>query len=639
MQDVEASADRISVSAQYFTSVSANQAPGDGTRIFVRANSNKSSAVLYLNGHSANVEYQDGNRIDGAIVSGGVYEMIFSSVDVAWKIQNPDLGVTSAETAVAVTPTNFQHAPGLIPRTGAVDGSNSSTAIQAAIDQGEQATGAAIKIPHGRFVLNASLDVDGTLSIVGTGYFSELELASAAAYRLLIEHPSYTAINGLRLRDFRIDGNTGGVLDSGLIQLNNGIGFIVDGLWIENGTAVSGSSGVNGMAFSVGSLGNTGPRGVISNNYIRNMSKSNINWTTQADSAAIYGNFCVDSVGSNDIAPGIQVNGGYNARVFGNDVNSMVGRGIYVAVDSDNHESPKHAIVAANTVRNNGLGATEGDGIALSNADSSDVYARTIVIANQVYNNGDGLAGGGSGINLAGYRSALITSNWIYDNALHGIIVNDATVEGGEISIINNVIEANNTKGNASGACVYVDGTVDRLEIRGNRMVATQGLSRERYAIYIADTAVINNLTVKDNDVDGMVTQEYYFGAGGATLTKARIDVAGRKQTTTNAQTTVFAWLIPDNSAVQIEARALACMSDGSQRAGYHTEAVVYRDGGSATIQDGGSVETDYFAEESNANYDASISVTGNLVVYLLTGDTSQTVNWDWEIKMRTIGG
>src|SRR5690242_18895905 len=32
MTDAESSADRISVSAQYFTSVSANQAPGDGTR-------------------------------------------------------------------------------------------------------------------------------------------------------------------------------------------------------------------------------------------------------------------------------------------------------------------------------------------------------------------------------------------------------------------------------------------------------------------------------------------------------------------------------------------------------------------------------------------------------------------------------
>src|SRR3990167_6693304 len=81
MQDVESSADRISVSSQYFTSVSANQAPSDGTKIMVRVNSNKSSAVMYVDGHSANVEYQDGNRIGAALISGGIYEFTYSSVD------------------------------------------------------------------------------------------------------------------------------------------------------------------------------------------------------------------------------------------------------------------------------------------------------------------------------------------------------------------------------------------------------------------------------------------------------------------------------------------------------------------------------------------------------------------------------
>src|SRR5690242_1984363 len=107
MTDQQTSADRISVSAQYFTSVSANQAPGDGTRIFVRAGSDKSSAALYLNGHSANVEYQDGNRIAGAMVSGGIYELLFSSADAVWKVQNPDDARTVTERAAGVTPTNL----------------------------------------------------------------------------------------------------------------------------------------------------------------------------------------------------------------------------------------------------------------------------------------------------------------------------------------------------------------------------------------------------------------------------------------------------------------------------------------------------------------------------------------------------
>src|SRR3990167_2335177 len=118
MQDTESSADRISVSSQYFTSVSANQAPGDGTTIMVRVNLDKSSAVLYLDGHSANVEFQDGNRAANAMVSGGIYDLTYSSVDTAWKLPSPDDGRTAAEIAAGVTVVNYSKQPGLIPRWG-----------------------------------------------------------------------------------------------------------------------------------------------------------------------------------------------------------------------------------------------------------------------------------------------------------------------------------------------------------------------------------------------------------------------------------------------------------------------------------------------------------------------------------------
>lgn len=121
MQDTAASADRISVSAQYFTSVSANQAPGDGTKIMVRVLSNKSSAVLYLDGHSANVEYQGGVRPGPILTSGGVYEFLYSSSDTAWKIQNPDI-------------------PGLVENYGAVGDATTddTTKIQAALNSGHK---------------------------------------------------------------------------------------------------------------------------------------------------------------------------------------------------------------------------------------------------------------------------------------------------------------------------------------------------------------------------------------------------------------------------------------------------------------------------------------------------------------------
>ena len=96
MQDTVTSAGGVSVSSQYFTSVSAGQAPGDGTKIIVRALSNKSSAVMRLDGHSANIQYQDGNRIGPALVSGGVYTFVYSSSDTSWKVENPGVWATTA---------------------------------------------------------------------------------------------------------------------------------------------------------------------------------------------------------------------------------------------------------------------------------------------------------------------------------------------------------------------------------------------------------------------------------------------------------------------------------------------------------------------------------------------------------------
>src|SRR5690242_19257626 len=171
MTDAETSSDRISVSAQYFTSVSANQAPGDGTRILVRAGSNKSSAALYLNGHSANVEYQDGNRIGPAIVSGGVYELVFSSVDAAWKLPKPDDGRTDAERTAGVTPTNYQYAGnGVTPfvnvkRFGAVgDGTTDDTAAFVAALQV-----ADVFVPFGTYKIVGRLSL-AEYGLIGEGW-------------------------------------------------------------------------------------------------------------------------------------------------------------------------------------------------------------------------------------------------------------------------------------------------------------------------------------------------------------------------------------------------------------------------------------------------------------------------------------
>lgn len=173
MQDTASSADRISVSSQYFTSVSANQAPGDGTKIIIRTLSNKSSAVLYVDGHSANIEYQDGNRIAAALVSGGIYEFVYSSVDTAWKVTDPDDGRTSAEIAAGVTPTNYQYPESDIRRYGGVgDGvADDTTALVDAI-----AVGKPVLLPYGNYKIVGSITIaEGGLIGEGWGTASDAQ--------------------------------------------------------------------------------------------------------------------------------------------------------------------------------------------------------------------------------------------------------------------------------------------------------------------------------------------------------------------------------------------------------------------------------------------------------------------------------
>jgi len=98
MVDAEASADRVSVSATYYTTASAATAPRDGSHVIIKAGSDKSSAVAIRlntgdgNPHSAGVILANGSALySGAIRSGGIYEFFWSSSDTAWQIANPQV--------------------------------------------------------------------------------------------------------------------------------------------------------------------------------------------------------------------------------------------------------------------------------------------------------------------------------------------------------------------------------------------------------------------------------------------------------------------------------------------------------------------------------------------------------------------
>jgi len=73
--------------------------------------------------------------------------------------------------------------------------------------------------------------------------------------------------------------------------------------------------------------------------------------------------------------------------------------------------------------------------------------------------------------------------------------------------------------------------------------------------------------------------------------------------------------------------------SDGSDRATYILNALVYRDGGGATLQ--GSVDRQ-LEIESDAAWDANISVTSNDVEVTVNGN-GDTVEWRATIQKQRV--
>jgi hypothetical protein len=84
---------------------------------------------------------------------------------------------------------------------------------------------------------------------------------------------------------------------------------------------------------------------------------------------------------------------------------------------------------------------------------------------------------------------------------------------------------------------------------------------------------------------------------------------------------------ILDDSAMLIEATAVARRTDAADRAGYSRKAIVYREaGGAATLQ--GTIDTP-LTRESNTQWNVTIGVNGNNAEIRVRGAAASTVNWN----------
>jgi hypothetical protein len=102
----------------------------------------------------------------------------------------------------------------------------------------------------------------------------------------------------------------------------------------------------------------------------------------------------------------------------------------------------------------------------------------------------------------------------------------------------------------------------------------------------------------------------------------------GYAQTTDATVTTVLTYALADNTLYLIEATFTGRDQAGTHRCAYGRFAVAYRQGaGSATLQ--GSVQATFADVETSAGMDATIAVSGNNLLFRVTGLAGTTINWD----------
>jgi hypothetical protein len=139
----------------------------------------------------------------------------------------------------------------------------------------------------------------------------------------------------------------------------------------------------------------------------------------------------------------------------------------------------------------------------------------------------------------------------------------------------------------------------------------------EQLGVGVAPT---EKLSVKDHSA---------FTGSAAQLT------TGAVQTTDATQTPCKTLTLADNTLYWLEADVIGRDTGGTDRAYYKLASLVYRQGGVATL---GTVNV-IVEDETNAAWDATLTVSSNDVRVSITGAGGTTVNWVCAIRYQAVSG
>lgn len=302
---------------------------------------------------------------------------------------------------------------------------------------------------------------------------------------------------------------------------------------------------------------------------------------------------------------------GFGNVVIGNFVRTLsgattsAGYGIRLQTES--------VIAAANQVRDAG-----NTGISLDYSEAGISGAKGAILTNNLVKFATMNIAVGARIS-ASLSDVYISQN-IFENVLIGVRLDSIIGDETNWNVLSNTISADAASG--SGVVVRRDHSLSGINISNNVVKsASNGIRFETGA------GVLSNVRVYDNDLSSATTP--FSGA-----IPADIDIRHtfKYQTTDNTVHNALVFELSDLACYLVEINVNGAQVGGGNYANYRRSVQVYRSGGSATLN--GAVQDITPIVETDANWNATIAVSGNNLVITIKGNTGQTVNWKTQINV-----
>lgn len=416
-----------------------------------------------------------------------------------------------------------------------------------------------------RYVSSARLDLPSAgVTILGAGPTAGIEGVVGHTHILLY---AFSMTGKTILRDFTLDGKTGGQLDAGMIQVaGSPFEFIdIDGLQILNGGVVGGAppAGVNGIAVA----GSTYPAGDkarirIRNCHIRATTKAGINVTTLAEECWVENNYVSNMVGNN-YGTAIQVNGARRVHVLNNKIVDTESSGIFVSsVGTTPPYGAQEVFIDGNVIINAGqLGTAHNEPYAIQISDANNTglsVNMTVYMGVNV-----AISPWSMGLNVGAFNGRVIGQKLIVENATIGAYFQDGSHVYFDSMDFTNVNARNLTA--SSIAAIWVN-NFDDLTINNVTYRNTAEPTVPEYIVF-GTTAASNRVNINNIRMEGTAISGNVISAAVGLFLDSVFSWEDEVTVGLGSSEIVLDYPVADGQLARLETRAMGlCASSQSNQ-------------------------------------------------------------------------